>query len=102
MPPKQLILRLLAGLVLMLALLTALFAVTLPIIHRWGATEAELPAVPVAARSGLGLWMVKRFAHDVGGWLEATTRPCGGTSVRLKIPERKQPSTKTPELSHVA
>lgn len=58
--------------------------------------------VPVSARSGLGLWMVKRFAHEVGGVLEATTRPCGGTSVRMKIPERKQPSTNTPELSHVA
>jgi hypothetical protein len=31
-----------AGLALMLALLIVLFAVTLPLIHRWGATNAEL------------------------------------------------------------
>lgn len=57
---------------------------------------------PLAPRSGLGLWMVKRFAYEVGGQLEATTRACGGTSVRLKIPERKKPFAKTQELSHVA
>lgn len=65
--------------------------------------NAPLPQpAPVATRSGLGLWMVKRFAHEVGGQLEATSRACGGTSVRLKIPERKKPFTKTGELSHVA
>ena len=42
------------------------------------------------------------LAHEVGGQLEATTRACGGTSVRLRIPERKKPFAKTQELSHVA
>lgn len=57
---------------------------------------------PLATCNGLGLWMVKRFAHEVGGQLEATIHACGGTSVRLKIPERKTPSIESRELSHVA
>jgi hypothetical protein len=39
---KQTTLRFLAGLAVMLALLVALVAATLPIIHRWGATDAEV------------------------------------------------------------
>ena len=36
------ILRLLAGACLLAILLTALFAITVPAIHRWGAADAEL------------------------------------------------------------
>jgi hypothetical protein len=42
MPLKRVAVRLLAGLALVLALLVVLFAITLPLIHRWGATNAEL------------------------------------------------------------
>lgn len=52
---------------------------------------------PVAG-VGLGLWVARRMAADLGGTISATTSPWGGARVRLAIPLRAASA----ELSHVA
>ena len=58
--------------------------------------------VPLSTRSGLGLWMVKRLAHETGGSLIASSPLGGGTVVRLTIPEKKTLQPSSAEFSHVA
>lgn len=36
--------------------------------------------------TGLGLWMVQRFAHEAGGKVEIETSPGRGTTVRVTLP----------------
>ena len=61
---------------------------------------------PLSEREGLGLWMVKRLARESGGRLSASRRACGGTAVRLVVPETAvvAPSMQAPseERRHVA
>jgi signal transduction histidine kinase len=48
--------------------------------------SGDAGAAPQGKRSGLGLWMVKRLCHDLGGSLEAIDNGTTGTRIRLRLP----------------
>lgn len=52
---------------------------------------------PQPQGTGLGMWMVRRLVDDMGGHVEAHTRPGGGTSICLVVPCHHDS-----ELRHVA
>lgn len=45
---------------------------------------------PLDRRSGLGLWMVKRICHDLGGQLRSTAKNGPGTEIVMTIPLAEQ------------
>lgn len=49
--------------------------------------SAEASRVPVADRSGLGLWMVRRLVDAAGGRLRARNKAEGGARICLTLPE---------------
>jgi signal transduction histidine kinase len=53
-------------------------------------------SAPLGRRSGLGLWMVKRLCHELGGKVCALESDHGGALIRLVMPFADQ------ELKHVA
>ena len=53
---------------------------------------------PIAAETGLGLWVARRMATEMGGTLAAGPSPLGGASLRMTIP---LPAS-TGVLAHVA
>jgi signal transduction histidine kinase len=53
-------------------------------------------SAPLDRRSGLGLWMVKRFCQELGGRIHAFDKSDGGTLIRLVMPFADR------ELKHVA
>jgi signal transduction histidine kinase len=59
--------------------------------------DGDLPA-PIARGTGLGLWVARKMARELGGTLVADRSPLGGARVRLEIPLRLQSG----ELAHVA
>ena len=59
--------------------------------------KAGSPA-PIGAETGLGLWVARRMATELGGALVAEDSPLGGARLRMSIPLRVE----TGELAHVA
>ncbi len=59
--------------------------------------EADSPA-PIAEGTGLGLWVARKMAAELGGSLTADRSTLGGAFVGISIPLRRQPQ----ELAHVA
>ncbi len=59
--------------------------------------EPGSPA-PIASSTGLGLWVARRMAAEMGGKLLADRSPFGGARVRLTVPL----TIEDMELSHVA
>jgi signal transduction histidine kinase len=53
-------------------------------------SESGAPA-PVASTTGLGLWVVRRMAAELGGSLAADRSRLGGARVRLTLPLRAAP-----------
>lgn len=53
---------------------------------------------PIAEGTGLGLWVARKMAAELGGSLSADRSSLGGAFVGIAIPLRRQPS----ELAHVA
>ena len=59
--------------------------------------EAGSPA-PIAVGTGLGLWVARKMAAELGGSLTTDRSSLGGAFLRIVVPLRRQP----PELAHVA
>ncbi len=59
--------------------------------------EGGTPA-PIGAETGLGLWVARRMAADLGGGLAAERSPFGGARLRVNVPLRVEQG----ELAHVA
>jgi signal transduction histidine kinase len=59
--------------------------------------EGGSPA-PIGAETGLGLWVARRMATELGGALVADRSPLGGARLRMTIPLRIEPG----ELANVA
>jgi len=59
--------------------------------------ESGTPA-PIGAETGLGLWVARRMAVDLGGGLVAERSHLGGARLRLNVPLRVEQG----ELAHVA
>jgi signal transduction histidine kinase len=49
--------------------------------------ERGLPA-PIGAETGLGLWVARRMATELGGTLVAERSSLGGAHLRITIPLR--------------
>lgn len=58
--------------------------------------------LPMHDHAGLGLWVVKRLVHQMGGAIEAEPVLPAGTRVRLSLPERRPDGEMRTELQHVA
>jgi signal transduction histidine kinase len=56
----------------------------------------DTSSAPLDRRSGLGLWMVKRLCHELGGKVYVLDSDQGGALIRLVLPFADQ------ELKHVA
>lgn len=60
-------------------------------------TAKALPDRPMGSGSRLGLWLVRRLAHELGACIDISESELGGARIRLTVPVVREE-----ELAHVA